>query len=116
VPEKSSNWTISEANTVAFFTYGRVFRNLEGLYLLENNWSGREDSNLRPPGPGTRKAGTNLLATQSSEWCSNRLILAQSRQSWRNVNPQLQPQVSDMKLGLARQWPLSGRGFSETPK
>jgi hypothetical protein len=24
---------------------------LEGVYLFENKWSGREDLNLRPPGP-----------------------------------------------------------------
>ena len=47
---------------------------------------------FEPPTPWsrTRVAGTNFVATQSFEWCFNRLILAQSRQFWRNVNPELQ--------------------------
>src|SRR5580704_2389912 len=31
--------------------------------------------------------GADVVATQSFEWCFNRLILAGSRQSGRNVNP-----------------------------
>jgi hypothetical protein len=30
------------------FTYGGNFLGLEGVYLLESKWSGREDLNLRP--------------------------------------------------------------------
>jgi hypothetical protein len=41
----------TEANTVAFLPTAGIFRILEGAYLAENNWSGREDLNLRPPGP-----------------------------------------------------------------
>ena len=44
-------WKISEVNTVAFLPTPGIFRDLEGVYLLENKWSGREDLNLRPPGP-----------------------------------------------------------------
>ncbi len=55
-------------------------------------WSGREDLNLRPPWSRTWVPGANFVATQSFEWCFNRLILAQSRQFWLNVNPELQPQ------------------------
>ncbi len=42
---------IREVNTVAFLPTAGIFRSLEGMYLLENKWSGREDLNLRPPGP-----------------------------------------------------------------
>ena len=41
----------SEVNTVAFLPTAGIFGDLEGVYLLENKWSGREDLNLRPPGP-----------------------------------------------------------------
>jgi hypothetical protein len=40
-----------EVNTVAFLPTAGIFRTVEGLYLYENKWSGREDLNLRPPGP-----------------------------------------------------------------
>ena len=40
-----------EVNTVAFLPTAGIFRTSEGLYLVENKWSGREDLNLRPPGP-----------------------------------------------------------------
>jgi hypothetical protein len=30
---------------------------LEGVYLLENKWSGREDLNLRPLGPEPGSSG-----------------------------------------------------------
>ena len=40
-----------EVNTVAFLSTAGIFRILESAYLTENNWSGREDLNLRPPGP-----------------------------------------------------------------
>ena len=40
-----------EVNTVAFLPTAGIFWDLEGVYLLENKWSGREDLNLRPPGP-----------------------------------------------------------------
>src|SRR5260370_26142598 len=56
--------------------------------------------------------GVNFVVTQSFKWCFDRLILAQSRQYWRNVNPQLQPQVSDMKLGLT---PLSNFRIARDP-
>jgi len=48
---------------------------------------------FEPPTPWSRTgvAGANFVITQSLEWCFNRLILAQSRQFWRNVNPELQP-------------------------
>jgi hypothetical protein len=46
-----SNWKIHEADTVAFLPAAGIFRTLEGAYLAENKWSGREDLNLRPPGP-----------------------------------------------------------------
>jgi hypothetical protein len=39
---------ISEVNTVAFLPTAGIFQDSEGLYLLENKWSGREDLNLRP--------------------------------------------------------------------
>ena len=42
---------IREVNTVAFLPTAGIFRDSEGMYLLENKWSGREDLNLRPPGP-----------------------------------------------------------------
>jgi hypothetical protein len=42
---------IREVNTVAFLPTAGIFRGWEGMYLLENKWSGREDLNLRPPGP-----------------------------------------------------------------
>jgi hypothetical protein len=51
------------------------------------NWSGREDLNLRPPGPELGGRGGNFVAVQSFEWCFNRLSLAESRQFGRNVNP-----------------------------
>ena len=41
----------SVVNTVAFLPTAGIFRDSEGLYLIENKWSGREDLNLRPPGP-----------------------------------------------------------------
>src|SRR5258708_39069646 len=44
-------WKVSEVNTVAFLPTARIFDNSEGVYLIENKWSGREDLNLRPPGP-----------------------------------------------------------------
>jgi hypothetical protein len=47
----SAYWKTSEVNTVAFLPTAGIFKDLEGVYLLENNWSGREDLNLRPPGP-----------------------------------------------------------------
>jgi heme/copper-type cytochrome/quinol oxidase subunit 2 len=48
---------------------------------------------FEPPTPWSRTWGeeTKFVAIQSFEWCFNRLILAQLRQFWRNVNPQLQP-------------------------
>jgi hypothetical protein len=46
------------------------------------------------------------VVLQPSNSCSVMPVLAQCKS-------QLQSQVSDMKLALARQWPLSGRGFSE---
>jgi hypothetical protein len=39
------------SNSCRIFTYGGDFQDVEGTYLLEINWSGREDLNLRPPGP-----------------------------------------------------------------
>jgi hypothetical protein len=47
---------------------------------------------FEPPTPGPELGcPANFVVTQSFEWCFNRLILAQSRQFWPNVNPQLQP-------------------------
>jgi hypothetical protein len=43
--------------------------------------------------------GANFVVTQSFEWCFNRLILAQSRQFWPNVNPQLQPRTIYIETG-----------------
>jgi hypothetical protein len=49
------------------------------------------ESGFEPSTPWSRiwVVGTNFVATQSFEWCFNRLILAQLRQFWRNVNPQI---------------------------
>ncbi len=46
---------------------------------------------LEPPTPWSRTWGyrANFVATQSFKWCFNRLILAQSRQFWPNVNPRI---------------------------
>jgi hypothetical protein len=44
-------WRISQVNTVAFLPTAGILGDMEGVYLLENKWSGREDLNLRPPGP-----------------------------------------------------------------
>src|SRR5579863_1526293 len=54
---------ICEVNTVAFLPTTRFWGDAEGVYLLENKWSGREDLNLRPPGPesGGRKTISLLL-------------------------------------------------------
>ena len=51
------------------------------------SWSGREDLNLRPPGPELGGRGADFVSIQSFEWCFNRLSLAESRQFGRNVNP-----------------------------
>jgi hypothetical protein len=44
---------------------------------------------FEPPTPWSRTwgPGANFVATQSFEWCFNRLILSGSRQFGRNVNP-----------------------------
>ena len=44
---------------------------------------------FEPPIPWSRTwgRGADFVNIQSFEWCFNRLILAQSRQFWRNVNP-----------------------------
>jgi hypothetical protein len=47
----SSKRQIREADTVAFLPTAGIFRNQEFPYLTESKWSGREDLNLRPPGP-----------------------------------------------------------------
>jgi hypothetical protein len=39
---------IRKVNTVAFLPTAGIFRSLEGVYLLENKWSGKEGLNLRP--------------------------------------------------------------------
>jgi hypothetical protein len=46
---------------------------------------------FEPPTPWSRiqGAGTNFVATQSFEWCFNRLILAQSCHSGMNVSPRM---------------------------
>ena len=46
---------------------------------------------FEPPTPWSRTwvLGANFIVTQSFEWCFDRLILAQSRQFWPNVNPRM---------------------------
>jgi hypothetical protein len=51
IPQCFSTRKIGKVNTVAFLPTAGIFRTLEGVYLLENKWSRREDLNLRPPGP-----------------------------------------------------------------
>ena len=57
------------------------------ILMIRNEMVG--ERGFEPPTPWSRTwvPGANFVATQSFEWCFNRLILAQSRQFWRNVNP-----------------------------
>jgi hypothetical protein len=54
----------SEVSSVAFLPTMGIFRTLEGWYLIEINWSGREDLNLRPPGP--EQGARDLVAGEQS--------------------------------------------------
>jgi hypothetical protein len=78
-------------------------RTQNSMFGIRNLWEPRElsqpnqldmvgDRGFEPPAPWSRTWGKepNFVAIQPFEWCFNRLILAQLRQFWRNVNPELQ--------------------------
>jgi hypothetical protein len=50
-PEKILAGKPARSTLSHFLPTARIFRNWKGVYLFEKNWSGREDFNLRPPGP-----------------------------------------------------------------
>ena len=49
--QRNYNKKISEVNTVAFLPTARIFKDLEGVYLLENNGRGERIWTSDPPGP-----------------------------------------------------------------
>jgi hypothetical protein len=73
------NWNIAQLETNEFialeFQVDEVALILDASIAILTLW--RE----------TWGYGANFVATQSFEWCFNRLILTQRRQLWPNVNP-----------------------------